>query len=225
MTGRMIPKRLFRFFEKRCHAEEFISGRIRLGNINIYKCIENNALRDESEGTSSIVWNQRAPEYIIDKKTLNIVGKKISSTEKIKSEGTLINPIYLLCTSGHRANKVKIASKLNKNYLVEINDPSGLLDLFKQCWAKNPYSVNGDVEFKKVRYDRGNLVKPNKYLIEPFDIIYTQKSPDSKDEYEYRFIFWCQNNPNIIHDNYIYLVIDTGNNVIRKNIRLLIANA
>ena len=220
----MIPKRLFRFFEKRCHAEEFVSGRIRLGHINVYKSIENNALRDESEGTSSIIWDQPAPEYTIDKNTSEIVGKTISSTKKIKSEGTLITQFYLLCTSSLRANKGKVASKLNKNYMVEINDPSGLLELFRQCWIKIPYSLNilnDIVELKKVSYDRGKLMKPNKYLVEPFDILSTQKSPDNKDEYEYRFIFWCQNNPKFIYDNYINLVIDISNNVIKKDIRFL----
>ncbi len=218
----MIPKRLFRFFEKRSHAEEFVSGKIRLGKIDVYKNIENVALRDESEGTSSIVWDQPAPEYIIDKNTLKIVGKTVSPTTKIESKGTLIHPIYLICTCSSRANKKKIAIRLEKKYVVEISDPSGLLELFNKSWIKFPYSINSQqVELKKVRYDRGKLIKPNKYLVEPFDFLYTQKSPDNKDEFEYRFIFWCQNNPKFIYDNYIYLVIDSGNNVIKKNIHFV----
>lgn len=217
----MIPKRLFRFFEKRSHAEEFVSGRFRIGNINVYKSIENNALRDESEGTSSIIWDQHALEYWMDKKTLEIVAKTTSSTAKIKSKGTLINPIYLLCTCSPRANKKRIASKLGKKYVVELYDPSALLDLFNKCWVNNSHSLNGKVELKKVRYNREKLIKPNKYLLAPSDINYTQKSPNFKDEYEYRFIFWCQIDPNIFHDNYLNLIIDLGNNVINRDIRFL----
>jgi hypothetical protein len=83
-------------------------------------------------------------------------------------------------------------------FIVEINDPSGLMEFFKQSWVKYPCSLNGKVELKKVRYTRGNLVKPNKYLIAPHDISYTQKLLEYKDEYEYRFIFWCRIDCNMI---------------------------
>ena len=75
------------------------------------------------------------------------------------------------------------------------------------------------MELKRVRYTRGNLVKPNRCLIAPGDISYTQKSLRDKDDYEYRFIFWCKIDANMTLDDYQYLDIGSNNNVIKKKIQ------
>jgi hypothetical protein len=64
----MIPKRLFRFFREKQHAEELAAGKIRLGKMSVYQKIED-ARKDELEGNSHFIWNQFAPEYILDKRT------------------------------------------------------------------------------------------------------------------------------------------------------------
>ena len=214
----MIPKRLFRFFKERQHADEFIDGKIRIGKLSGYRYIED-ARQDESEGTSYFIWNKPARECILDKTTGKIIGRGTSPTEKIKSDITLINPLYLLCTSSASVEKRVAAHKFGK-YFIEITDPSGLIDLLKQLWARTSCSLNGyEVELKRVRYTRGNLVKPNRCLIAPGDISYTQKSLRNKDDYEYRFIFWCKIDANMILDDYQYLDIGSNNNVIKKKIQ------
>ena len=213
----MIPKRLFRFFTDKQHADEFVSGKIRIGKLSVYRHIED-ARKDESEGTSYIIWDQFAPECILDKTTGKIIGRGTSPTEKIKSNITLINPIYLLCTISASADKTVAAHKFGK-YFVEITDPSGFTELLKQIWGRTFCSLNGKVELKRVRYTRGNLVKPNRYLIAPGDISYTQKSLKDKEDYEYRFVFWCKIEPNMILDDYQYLDIGSNNDVIKKKIQ------
>jgi len=215
----MIPKRLFRFFKEKQEAEKFVAGRIRIGKLDYYRKIED-ARKDEFEGTSYFIWDQLSPEYILDKTTKKIIARRTSPAEKTKFDSTLINPLYLVCATSVRVNKIIAAHKFGK-YFVKINDPSGLMDLLKQKWARNPCSLNGKVEFKKVRYTRGNLVKPNRYLIAPQDISYTQKSIKDKDDYEYRFVFWCKIDQNMILDDYQYLDIGINNNVIKKKIQVI----
>lgn len=218
----MIPKRLLRFFKEKQHAEEFVSGKIRIGKISCYRDIEDSR-KDDSEGTSSFIWDTPAPELIIDKRTMKTIGITKSQTEKIKWNGTLINPLYLLCTTRIRVNKIIVADKFGR-YFVDINDPSRLLGLLKKHWATYPWSLNGKVELKRVRYTRGNLVRPNKYLMAPQDISYTQKSLEHKDECEYRFVFWCKVNQNIILDDYLYMDIAVDNNVIKDKIQVISGN-
>jgi hypothetical protein len=220
----MIPNRLFRFFKERDHAQEFVDGRIRIGLMSVYRNIED-ARRDELEGTSSLLLDKPATEYIIDNRTGEYLGERTSSTEKHQWSGEFTSPLYLLCTSSGRANKKIMASKIG-NFMVEINDTSGLLALLRQSWGKYPCSLNGEVELKKVIYNRGALVKPNKYLRSPYDIsiFYTQKSAKDKDDYEYRFIFFCRLDYNIDTNNledFVYLDIPIDNNVIRKEILIM----
>ena len=214
----MIPKKLLRFFKEKQHAEEFVSGKIRIGKMSCYREIEDSR-QDISEGTSSFIWDTPAPELIIDKRAMKTIGITKSQTEKIKCNGTLMNPLYLLCTTSVRVNRIIAANKFGR-YFVHINDPSGLLGLLKNNWATYPWSLNGKVELKRVRYTRGSLVKPNKYLMAPQDISYTQKSLEHKDECEYRFVFWCKLDENIASDDYLYLDIGVDSNVIKDKIQV-----
>ena len=211
-----IPKRLFRYFKEKHQADEFVSGRIRVGRLSVYKAIED-VRKDELEGTSTFTWDRSAPEYLIDNKTRNIVGAGTSSTAKIKFFSETINPVYLLCTSSARANTINAASKFG-NYVAEIVDPKGLLDHLGQRWSKDTISLNGKVELKKVVYNRGQLVRPNRYLIPPENILLTQKSSMYKEECEYRYILWCRIDNNLNHSEYKYIDIGNNHNVIEKNI-------
>ena len=215
----MTPKRLFKFFKQKSHAEEFVLGRIRIGKISVYKTIEDQR-KDENEGTSYFVWDQPAPECVIDKKSQSIIGWRSSSTEKINFGSTLINSIYLLCTSSLRANKRNVSAKFGK-YYVEICYPYRFLELLKQCWMKYDCSLEGKVELKKVKYDRGNIVKPNRYLIAPTDISYTQKSGIYRDECEYRFVFWCKIDPDNNLKEYEWLNVDNSDDVIKKKVLMI----
>jgi hypothetical protein len=101
--------------------------------------------------------------------------------------------------------------------VVEINNPSYFLEMLKKNWVEQPSSFLGKVELKRVKYTRGNLVKPNKYLMAPSDITYTQKLKKYSNEYEYRFVFWCQmpfkQDPPL--NDYLYLNICASDNVLR----------
>ena len=215
----IIPKRLFRYFKERQHADEFVSGRIRVGRLSVYKAIDD-VRKDELEGTSTFTWDRFASEYIIDNKTRNIVGARTSSTAKIKVNGETINPVYLICTSSARANIINTATKFG-NYIAEIVDPKGLLDQLEHRWFKDTISLNGKVELRKVLYNRGQVIRPNRYLIPAKNISLTQKSSMYKEECEYRYIFWCRINNELNYSEYKYLDLGENNNVIKKNIRVI----
>lgn len=216
----MIPKRLLRFFEKQEHAEQFVSGNIRIGEISWYKCIED-ARRDPLEGIASFTWDINAPELIIDSKTGKIIGSRLSAVEKIKCDLIISYPLYLLCTTSVRVNKVAFAKKYGYSCFVEINNSIDFLKLLDKSWAQKPYSF-GNVELKKVTYDRGTMIKrPNEYLQAPRDITYTQKSIDYKDDREYRFVFLCKNDANLILENHLYLNIGPNADVIKKKIQII----
>jgi hypothetical protein len=214
----LIPKRLLRFFETKEHAEEFVSGKIRIGELALYKTIEDSR-GDPLEGTASFTWDKNASELRIDTSTGKIVGEKTSSTQKIQNKVIIAYPLYLLCTTSTRVNKEAFAKKNRHTCFVEINDSLGLLKLLNQEWLKKAYSF-GDVELKKVTYDRDILIKkPNDYLLAPPEISYTQKLLNDKDDREYRFIFKCKTDSSLIIENYTYLDVGIDNDVIEKNVR------
>jgi hypothetical protein len=215
----IIPKKLLRFFETNEHAEEFVSGKIRIGELALYKTIEDSR-GDSLEGTASFTWDKNAPELRIGTSTGKIVGEMTSSTQKIQYKGIIVYPLYLLCTTSTKVDKVQFA-KNNYSFFVEINDSHGLLKLLNKEWVKKPYSF-GNVELRKVTYDRGILTKkPNKNLLAPPEISYTQKSLNKKNDCEYRYIFKCKTDSSLTMNNSLCLDVGINNDVIKKDIQVI----
>jgi len=220
----MTIKKLFRFFSQREHAEEFIDGRIRIGLMSVYRNIED-ARRDESEGEVSFLLDFPAAEYIMDNQTGEYLGERISTTFNKKIVGSLYNPLYLLCTSSVLAKKKKMSEKYGQ-FMVEIANPSGFLELLKKRWKIKSFSLDGIVELHKVKYNRGGIVTSKDVLGPSSDVaIYsTQKSLRDKEDYEYRFIFFCRNDSNIIPNKlnlFEYLDISIDNNVLNREVYLI----
>jgi hypothetical protein len=218
----MIPKKLYRFFEKEDYAQQFINGKIRIGNIEYYKIIEDknrkNARRDEEEGKLSYFIDKPAVFHLIDSQTLK-TETRISLTEKKRRHSSVGNPLYLLCTHSIRANKKKMSEDFGK-YMVEINNPSGLLELLRESWTKHPLNFKGVVKLEKVRYFKGNLVRKSNYG-PPYKFHYIHKSENYRFQHEYRFVFLCDARFSInLEDlkNHECLVIPKDNNVIKNKI-------
>jgi hypothetical protein len=103
--------KLIRFFEKKEYAELFTEGKIRFGEIKVYRRMEGKR-QDKSEGTCSFTWNTCAPSVNIDRSTGKIISGGISS-QNIKLTGLTAHTIYILCTS---RDKVKLE---NHNFFGE----------------------------------------------------------------------------------------------------------
>lgn len=222
----MIPKRLFRFFKERDHAEQFISGRIRITNIEYYKSTPDDTRRDRQEGRLPFVQNEPEISHIFDTQTNEYLGEIPSLTEKKKGEMGYNNPLYLLCTSSYNAKKTMI--KNGFKFMAEITDPTELLKLLQQSWGNHWLNLLSLVELNKVRYGSGDLIKTNKLFNNRLlDLSYRQKPSEHKGECEWRYIFFCDFKHWIHLDNlkdselFELLDIVNDNNVIKREIYCL----
>lgn len=191
----LIPSKLYRFFDTRMHATLFTAGRIRLGNIEVYKTTHHTR-RDETEGIAEFFWGDSACN----------TSPREGSLTRIKSVTFQANPVYLLSTCGCDVNIREMSIRFGK-YMVEITRPEALLNMLNLAWNGFPTSLPNSVTLTKVLYYKGDTIAANEYLLPDPDISIFLKHRKYVDEKEYRYTFKCHIDSNIVHGNYIWLNI------------------
>ncbi len=167
------PPELLRFFEEREHAEEFISGNIRIGSLDYYKGVEDQTINDPSEGTGLFIAPSEGLGYIY-----NIA--------------TYASPMYILSfTDPRRANIAKLKEKFGKQHVVRITNPielgQKLTDTFCKLDPTHPFA-DMVVECCKVRYDENQRRDTEPTLSEIYELSTRQKPSKFSEEYEFRLI-------------------------------------
>lgn len=182
---REIPSNLIRFFEEEKYAHSFLKGKIRFGLLDSYKKREDSR-RDKKEGETSIYWNQKAPQVIIDKKTGKIIGE-CESNQNIQCSVFSLNPYYLLCTS-HPEVDIDLLKKKYGHFIVRINDPLKLLERIKAEWCNHCLAFEGCAFIVPVVYNKDEVLEPNPFLLSPPEYTYSQKPSSFMEDQEYRYI-------------------------------------
>ncbi len=159
----------YRSFTKMEYAMQFLSGQIRFGHIYKYKKIENNKLRDETEGEGHVQINGR-------------ISRSMFAS----------NSIYIYCF--HRS----LESTKHANFgpiIVEIEKPKSIADLITQNLAERKDKIFGGVEGVIIDYDKGEE-RPNELsTLEKSRLTYSQKlKVPFYIENEFRFVFLCKEN-------------------------------
>jgi len=184
-----VPSSLLRFFRKEEFARQFVAGEIRFGVLEFYRGIEDSR-RDESEGQSSVYFNVKAPQLVIDRQTGRTIGVT-ESDNNIHSMVSSLNRYYILCTSHPEANVSRLASKYGR-FAVLINNPSVLLERIKTVWQTHELALNGCAFIAAVEYTKDELRDADPYLVSPPHLTYSQKHKLNEEDREYRYLLKCK---------------------------------
>ena len=180
-----FPEYCYRAFECKEHAESFMNkGVFRMGCQLSYKAIENERLRDATEGSVSI----RVPGIVTsygfsqDRAEEPICLQKMGHREESGGSG---NPRFCFCTSlpdvDH--NHMKTLGK----YIVKINDPRKLAEDINNYFANNEkgkFSIEGmDIVYNKGQESDRQLTNNEKA-----DLAYKQKPECFSPNCEFRIV-------------------------------------
>lgn len=154
---------VFRAFKKECHAESFLSGKLRFGSLTYYTRTESIARRDCSEGVS---------HFLVDSVT--------NSGEYTRSH------IYALCF--HRTLESARDSKFG-NYIVEVRNPKKLAELATSKMQEMAHDFVGGIEGVFIEYNKGDEFYSRPEQLELARLIYSQKPRNPfESENEFRMV-------------------------------------
>jgi hypothetical protein len=186
-TFTLIPKMLYRVFDEKKYAEQFINeGTLRFATLSNYEAIEDAARVDRTEGYGavtrpgeSLVWDERT-------KTLS----SIPGTENLHVDGdgrgTFIN-----CFSAPPSSQISDLPRKFGKYIVRVNDPDSLESDIQDAIRKDKILNQNlpQLEVATVRYDKGE--HQESLSEEEIDTLgWSQKPRPYSDEFEVRFKFW-----------------------------------
>jgi hypothetical protein len=184
-----VPSSLIRFFAKVEYARQFVAGEIRFGVLEYYRGIEDSR-RDDSEGQSSVYFNVKAPQLIIEKQSGQMIGLT-ESDKNIHSMVSSLNRYYILCTSHPEVNISRLAQKYGR-FVVRINNPLGLLERVKVAWQSHDLALEGSAFIAPVEYTKDELRDADPYLVSPSHLTYSQKRKSYEEDREYRYLLQCK---------------------------------
>jgi hypothetical protein len=156
-----FEKIVYRAFDKDEYVHDFMNGKVRFGRIDIYTKIEDEKLRDATEGQGLVVVNG------------------IRTHSQMASRVT-----YISCF--HRSLKPAIDS--SRPYIVEISNTKKLAEYITKALESETSGFWGGVEGVNVEYDKGEIRENNMSPDFPAYITYSQKPEQFQNENESRFV-------------------------------------
>ena len=124
------PAVLCRAFKKESYAQAMLAGSVRMGQLGLYRRIEDRNRADANEGTSVL----RTPFEYDPSKLIR------------HSSGPVTNVTFLLCTFGPEADLERMKSRFG-SHVVQINDPERLrLELETYFRSVNDEAMRRPVE-------------------------------------------------------------------------------
>jgi hypothetical protein len=199
-----VPSSLLRFFHEEEFARQFVAGEIRFGVLEYYRGIADSR-RDESEGQSSVYFNVKAPQLIIEKQT----GRTIGATESdnsIHSTVSSLNRYYIMCTSHPEANMFRLARKYGR-FMVRINSPKALLERIQVAWRSHDLAIEDGAFIAPVEYTKHELRDPDPLLLSPPHLTYSQKPRLYQEDREYRYMLKCKVDVERLWENHLTLIL------------------
>jgi len=181
-----FPRTLYRCFTKEEHALQFAKeGKVRIGLLDVYKTIECDARRDQTEGVG--LYKLKEP----------VTSGRFSTDPSFEPEWIIsdgiqqhnvehLNPIFLLCCANISADLGLLKSRFG-SYVVRIDSPVALAIEIDQALngldgKAGPFLVEG----RNVEYNKGGLIEDGRTPEGLCDLSYVQKPDQFKDEMEFR---------------------------------------
>lgn len=183
----LFPRSVYRCFEKEEYAVQFVEeGRFRVGSLERYKCIEDAARRDSTEGEG--LYGLRGP-VVSGRISVNadVPAEWISEVGIQQHHTQALNSVYLFCCANLSADLEFLRRRFGR-YVVKIVSPVVLA--IEIDHALNGYDGNSGpflVEGRDVEYNKGSLITDGRSAHELSDLSYAQKPADYRDEKEFRF--------------------------------------
>lgn len=179
-----LPEVLFRAFDNRTFAEDFVEGRFRLGSLVSYRDTPDESRQDSSEGIAHYLDTQGIEHTI---------------------ENGSIREQYVLCCATKDVDISNLRKKMGE-YIVKINDPSALAREMENFLENNRVPTLNGVHGRLVEYTK-NEVRHG----EPdnFDLSLRQKNRGYVEESEYRLFFiLSRQDSRFVQENHFH--IDLG---------------
>ena len=162
-----FPSVLYKVFNKKIYAEDFINGKIRFANIYYYRNIEDNIRQDMSEGTGRIMYNGTA-----------------------RQSSFANNSTFIFCC--HKSLESALKSPFG-NIIVEIKNPKEVADQISLYLSKHKDKYFGGIEGIEIKYNYSHNMDKNPSSLEMATFTYSQKPHTFDKEDEFRFVFIKEN--------------------------------
>jgi len=180
-----FPEYCYKAFKCKKHAESFVDrGTFRMSCQLSYKALENEQLRDATEGCGLI----KVPGIVTYHGLTQDSAEKPISIQKrdhIEKTGGLRNPRFCFCTCLPEVDRNHI--KTLGKYIVKINNPRKLAEDINDYFANNEqgkYSIEGC----NVIYNKGQESGKQLTTTEIVDLDYKQKPERFRDNCEFRIV-------------------------------------
>lgn len=182
----MIPKPLYKVFNKRIYAEKFINdGELRFSTLGCFKTIEDRARVDSSEGFGEALRDGQA----FDLDTARNSVRFIPGVERLHVEGGN-EESFIFCMSAPNSGRLQAVPRKFGKYVVRIRNPEQLLRDVEEAMRRDVDLEQNrpQLEHAPVRYDKGEYINSLTKQDED-ELGWTQKPAIFKEEYEYRLRF------------------------------------
>ncbi len=177
-----IPPKLYRGFDKKEHAEDFVNrGKVRFGSFEYYRSIENQHIKDSTEGTAyTTKFSSHAKIHL----TLYSDGSESTTAEAGLMNCDTKTHGFIYCCSKPTVNLNYIRNQLNKPNIVEIETQQFLDNINKYIKCNN---LNYSIDVKEVIYNKDE--RPQIENDEEIrELAFIQKPNKFYEEEEIRFI-------------------------------------
>lgn len=157
------PQILYRAFTDLCYAQQFAdAGRFRIGRLDSYRNIENNARADAEEGLGRYIDKDGISEYF-----------------------ELGNPIYILSCSAETVDLTFLRRKMGP-FIARINDPKQLAHDITLYLQEQEIKVFGEIRYRAVNYTKGAIINAELDAMERAELSIVQKHSCFSEEREQR---------------------------------------
>jgi len=121
------PDRLYRAYKKESQRQGFLSnGIVVLRRLELYQTIEDAHRKDDSEGVGSRIVRKELHTLNVDSNSNGYL-KSSTTIGNMHCSGSIIQPVYVFCTSSGSVDLRYLASCFNNN-IIEIFDVNGFLE-------------------------------------------------------------------------------------------------
>lgn len=159
----IFPSVIYKVFNNKSYARDFLNGKIRFANIYYYKNIEDNKRKDISEGTGHVIYNNTPRQSMFAS-----------------------NEIFIFCF--HKSLEAALESNFG-DIIVEIKKPKELADNISLWLSKQNDKYYGGIEGIEIEYNYSHKVTKEPDSLEMSKLTYGQKPDSFYKEDEFRFVF------------------------------------
>lgn len=186
MNSKGPPSDLYRCFNERSHADEFLNGRIRFGELRHYRANYEGPRHDVDEGDG------RIREWRNDRKAMVIEGsaaQMVDSPGEVNVSSQFGNHVFICCLTLPPDNKWAPVIGDFGEFVVRISDRQRFLKDIRAALSSDQWQKNASVELFPVEYSKDELVQTRDTAQRQNDamrLAIAQKLPKYSHQFEHR---------------------------------------